>query len=78
MWQVRQGLLYVWGEGGGTAEADSAETEPPVSSFRDEHESSGDDCCLTKGVLSSSIRCVGAGTGVACLSFGQDQLNEQI
>lgn len=45
--QVRQGLLYVWGEGGGTAEADSAETEPPVSSFRDEHESSGKMWCIT-------------------------------
>lgn len=39
--QVRQGLLYIWGESGPSAEAESARTEAPVSSFREEHENSG-------------------------------------
>lgn len=45
--QVRQGLLYVWGESGPQAEADSANTDPPVSSFRDQHDNSGKMWSLT-------------------------------
>jgi hypothetical protein len=44
--QVRQGLLYVWGESGPQAEADSANTDPPVSSFRDQHDNSGVLVCI--------------------------------
>ncbi len=36
--QVRQGLLFVWGESGAAAEAESSATEAPLSTFREQNE----------------------------------------
>lgn len=35
--QVRQGLLFVWGESNPMAEAESAATEAPISTYREQN-----------------------------------------